>query len=1347
MFSAWRRHKSWYGQVWSTCTLAIAALALLAACSGQRELWSNDAAPDQIPSFRQVSPPDLNAVVTAPDGALVAVGGNGTILRSADRGEDWHDVARDVTASTLQHIAAIREAAGHWMLVAVGDNGTIVRAHDGVNWKAIPATGTTKDLRRVLPISPGVLVAIGDQGVIVRSADGGDSWFPVYTNQTATLTDIVAVDSRHLLVAGDAGVMLRSEDGGQIWHVVESHVRRLSQVLVTRSGALVAVGESIERADNIGAAWSPSTVPFTGAFGVETAPFTQVIQTGGGTLVALGAGRKTQYSRDDGRTWNVSASATDLIGVELALTAADGTLAAIGQSHAMRSTDDGASWIPARAPRSGNMVRDALILPDGALLAVGQAGAILKSRDGGASWTYVTGSGTTSRLFDVAAGVNRILIAVGDHGAILRSTDNGTSWTAQDSGRNDSLMRVLSQPAGPWITVGQTATILQSVTGGKSWAPVQAPPGNNELYDLIAASQPGVMVAAGYGGTILRSEDGGASWAAIPSGTEKNLVRLAEYRGVLIAVGDDGTILRSTDLGQRWQAAANSSTDRSLSGIAAWGDVLVACAAGGRIVRSTDLGVYWTPIKNPADALDSVVSGRGSTLVAFGIHYGVNPGITMVRSTDGGLTWALVPDVPGNSLSAIIVQPDGVMVGLGDGVIRSVDDGATWSAVPGTRLKQGLSKGLSAPDGRLIMVGEGGLIVRETARRAAPTIRRVVHSYGLNGALVLRIRLDDPAGLCLNAQCLSAWARSLIDNKSGRAGDRQPPATLVGTSGAHAEYDLKIDPMLASAHQPQPLYLNLVVDVPGHHRVIRNESGGDFEVPNDPTPLWQNPWVLGAAVPFAVLLVLLLISAVRPLWLLSLMKAQHDLENHGFADWLGRGLTLIVKVALPVLSRQPNVLNAWVDLHAGRLAVVFDEAAKKLSDQSLYWALPVTGPDGVQFRPSPAEMGDFFKPKRVFIEIIGQGGAGKTRLALQICAWLTSGRFTTHPPAAALLIDEEFTDIFAVIRAKVVEALDKDAPADDFLKVLLAHGRLWIVIDRVSERQQPTRMAVTRLYQSVSPKVVICTSRQPIEIGGGQKMRLIPEPLNADTILEFVLELLREAKARQLFPDPGLLVRFIKGMAPYPAGNPDMPRVTPLLVAIIVAEAIDAARVHGTAALKNLPTNVPNIYFSYVQRLDETRQDQPAARGATAGMLVGRAAGIIACTELGEDFRPKGVGDDKVHQALMADQQIEATGIDFIDRFVQNGLLSRRTIGITSSVEYLLDPLAECLAAYMHACRCGTSHELWDQLIQGVNGMGAGAHGFMAALRMNHEAYAQEFGFPPVVFPIAITETGDVSTT
>ena len=66
---------------------------------------------------------------------------------------------------------------------------------------------------------------------------------------------------------------------------------------------------------------------------------------------------------------------------------------------------------------------------------------------------------------------------------------------------------------------------------------------------------------------------------------------------------------------------------------------------------------------------------------------------------------------------------------------------------------------------------------------------------------------------------------------------------------------------------------------------------------------------------------------------------------------------------------------------------------------------------------------------------------------------------------------------------------------------------------------------------------------------------------------------------------------------------------------------------------------------------------------------------------------------------------------------------------------FVLDPLAECLAAYEHATRCGTDAKKWAELLTRVAERAGPSSGFLLALRMNHAAYGPAKGFPEVTFP------------
>lgn len=85
--------------------------------------------------------------------------------------------------------------------------------------------------------------------------------------------------------------------------------------------------------------------------------------------------------------------------------------------------------------------------------------------------------------------------------------------------------------------------------------------------------------------------------------------------------------------------------------------------------------------------------------------------------------------------------------------------------------------------------------------------------------------------------------------------------------------------------------------------------------------------------------------------------------------------------------------------------------------------------------------------------------------------------------------------------------------------------------------------------------------------------------------------------------------------------------------------------------------------------------------------------------------------------------------------FVRAVLVRRTPYGGNTFIRFALDPLAECLAAYEFAVRCGEDPEKWKELLRDALKDREGTRGFMLALQMNHAAYREAYRFPPVAFP------------
>lgn len=163
-------------------------------------------------------------------GAFLAVGGNGTILRSAD-GLAWSKQ----TSPTTAFLSGICAFPGG--LTAVGDLGTVLTSTDGATWVKRP-TNTTNWLYRTRWLMDH-LVAVGEAGTILTSVDGM-SWSTQATGRTNWLTDVAMMEG-NTYVVGQQGTVLRSTNLTQ-WETVPSITQKALYAALATPHQLYAGG-------------------------------------------------------------------------------------------------------------------------------------------------------------------------------------------------------------------------------------------------------------------------------------------------------------------------------------------------------------------------------------------------------------------------------------------------------------------------------------------------------------------------------------------------------------------------------------------------------------------------------------------------------------------------------------------------------------------------------------------------------------------------------------------------------------------------------------------------------------------------------------------------------------------------------------------------------------------------------------------------------------------------------------------------------------------------------------------------------------------------------------------------
>ena len=152
----------------------------------------------------------------------------------------------------------------------------------------------------------------------------------------------------------------------------------------------------------------------------------------------------------------------------------------------------------------------------------------------------------------------------------------------------------------------------------------------------------------------------------------------------VVAVGERGTVLLSDDQGASWQpATVTPQRDLTLTALVALTDSrLLAVGHDGWILRSDDQGAHWAEVRYDselAEPLLGIWSAGAQQVLAFG-SFG-----KFYQSDDAGRTWrATALSVDSAHLNGLDGGPDGrrMVVGEQGLVMRTDDAGQHWQTLP-----------------------------------------------------------------------------------------------------------------------------------------------------------------------------------------------------------------------------------------------------------------------------------------------------------------------------------------------------------------------------------------------------------------------------------------------------------------------------------------------------------------------------------------------------------------------------------------------------------------------------------------------------------------------------------------
>lgn len=331
-------------------------------------------------------------------------------------------------------------------------------------------------------------------------------------------------------------------------------------------------------------------------------------------------------------------------------------------------------------------------------------GALFESNDGGTTWVQRNiPLSLSSPFYGLFFLDSQNGWAYGNEN--YRTTDGGTTWTPIPFLGSTYFMEFYTTMLG--IATGNFGQYI-SLDGGLTWSPSP-----NDIFDLDLTNS---LTGLGISNTgIFRTTDGGTTFTQVFTG---NAIAV-EYISGTVATGiADGLFIRSTNGGVTWTSGASANGRQQLQAVS--GNIVLAWGRSGnfpnyddRVFRSTDGGQTWTDLGEviPAGVYAFTVADPQSVTAADmegNMFYSSNAGLTWSQSfsTRGQQSGYLSSAVP------VFANATTGYFGYGAGfMMKTTNGGASWA-----QISSGTGESLNDIDrfanGNLIAVGDNGTLLK-----------------------------------------------------------------------------------------------------------------------------------------------------------------------------------------------------------------------------------------------------------------------------------------------------------------------------------------------------------------------------------------------------------------------------------------------------------------------------------------------------------------------------------------------------------------------------------------------------------------------------------------------------------
>ena len=392
------------------------------------------------------------------------------------------------------------------------------------------------------------------------------------------------------------------------------------------------------------------------------------------------------------------------------------------------------------------------------------------------------------------------------------------------------------------------------------------------------------------------------------------------------------------------------------------------------------------------------------------------------------------------------------------------------------------------------------------------------------------------------------------------------------------------------------------------------------------------------------------------------------------------------------LWSRPHVIDAWLRRH---LPTARERFARKRTvvEQAVHIRMPVELDGKLVPEFTGHVLREAFDRQFGVLLIWGEGGSGKTSLAFQIANWAMNEELALRPANHLMLpvfVGRNLDIDFGISSSQFVQSVHHELanPTDaekltsnDFVEALMRQRRLLIIVDHLSELSPITRDQLRLDRPNFPAKALILTSRLDEHLGGVHRTVLRPLRVTSDRLSPFMEAYLRHKGHRDLFSDSEFFEACAR-ISDLIAGR----AATLLLVKLYADQLI---RVKEKSSAVPMPETIPDLMLRYLNDVNATipGSDRREPRA------VHRDAQAVAWACVRDTYRPAVASVENA--VLPALATIDPGATDERLSYLENWLRLVETLPPGYSVTFLLDPLAEYLAAHHILRDFGANEDAW----------------------------------------------------